>query len=537
MAKALLMCPPSPAAIKRNKVPKGPSQWTQSIGTERETTQQPGVAQDQADLLTSYRADPRDRSLKGQGSQEHTSVEGLGLEERKFRDWNPSYRITRKEVQHILETMNCGLLQMRTQRKKGPFVSWLFFLGMFALGKTQTVLHSLETQFTGLAITDNLPDIIISVWVDGQILFSYDTQSKELLIKLGWAYPPLKNRLIEKLKEHLQRGGENDLRRFCAYWMVSYNETWEIQTTQVTAFCELDEDIQVDSRMWVAFDGETVCQLDAQSEGWVTKKPEVTRFCNYLVDSVQWDRLLVEECPKFLKIVLELFHLKENEPPEVTVSRHDAPDGRTTLFCTARGFHPRPILLHWEKDGQMGVWGKESSSGTLPNGDATFYLQVIVELQPRDPGEGYACVVEHHELGVPAIYPAPRKVTRRKSWELSLGISATTILLLILAVAVIIWRKRDAWGHRTQEQHTEEGSGIFSLGAQALRRFQESKSAQTLLTGVNVSMTAEDQLLGLVACKRENNGSMEIPKCLSSPTPPLPKTSSLSDVCLGTMAL
>ncbi|XP_020856665.2 zinc-alpha-2-glycoprotein-like [Phascolarctos cinereus] len=356
--------------------------------------------------------------------------------------------------------MGCELLQMRTQRRKrmkGPFVPWLFILGVFVLRETQAALHSLETQFTGLAITNNLPDIIFNVWVDSQLLFSYNTQSKELLIKLGWAYPPLKNKLMERLNQQLQQGAEDDLRRFCTYWMVSYNETWEIQITQVTVFCELDGDIQVDSQMRVAFDGETVCQLDEHSEGWVTKKAEVTRFCKYLEDSVQWDRLLIEECPKFLKVVLDLFHLKENEPPEVTVSRQDAPDGRITLFCTARGFYPRPILLHWEKNGQMGIWGKESSSGTLPNADATFYLQVIVELQPRDPGEGYACAVEHHQLGTPAIYPAPRKVTRGKSWELSPSISITTILVLISAVTFIIWRKKDAWGHRTQERNTEEG--------------------------------------------------------------------------------
>nr|XP_020856665.1 zinc-alpha-2-glycoprotein-like [Phascolarctos cinereus] len=341
---------------------------------------------------------------------------------------------------------------------KGPFVPWLFILGVFVLRETQAALHSLETQFTGLAITNNLPDIIFNVWVDSQLLFSYNTQSKELLIKLGWAYPPLKNKLMERLNQQLQQGAEDDLRRFCTYWMVSYNETWEIQITQVTVFCELDGDIQVDSQMRVAFDGETVCQLDEHSEGWVTKKAEVTRFCKYLEDSVQWDRLLIEECPKFLKVVLDLFHLKENEPPEVTVSRQDAPDGRITLFCTARGFYPRPILLHWEKNGQMGIWGKESSSGTLPNADATFYLQVIVELQPRDPGEGYACAVEHHQLGTPAIYPAPRKVTRGKSWELSPSISITTILVLISAVTFIIWRKKDAWGHRTQERNTEEGT-------------------------------------------------------------------------------
>ncbi|XP_016283460.2 uncharacterized protein LOC103097016 isoform X2 [Monodelphis domestica] len=282
---------------------------------------------------------------------------------------------------------------------KGPFISWLFFLDMFALRETQTALHSLEIQFTGMAITDDLPDIIFNVWLDSQLLFSYDTQSKEVLLKLGGAYPPLKNRLMEKLKEQLRRGGEDDLRRFCAYWMVSYNETWELQTTQVTVFCELDGDIQVDSRMLVAFDGETVCQLNEQNARWVIKKPEVTRFCNYLDDSVQWHRILAEECPTFLKIVLELFHLKEN---------------------------------------------------------------VVLELHSRDPGDGYACVVEHYELRMPAIYPAPRKVTRGKSWELSLSLSATTIGILISAVAFIIWWKKDAWGCRTQEHNAEEG--MSSLG-------------------------------------------------------------------------
>ncbi|XP_044515209.1 antigen-presenting glycoprotein CD1d-like [Gracilinanus agilis] len=129
-------------------------------------------------------------------------------------------------------------------------------------------------------------------------------------------------------------------------------------------------------------------------------------------------------------------------PPEVTVSRYDDPDGNITLSCTARGFYPRSILLHWEKDEQLDVWGQESSSGILPNTDATFYLQITLKLQSRDTGTGYTCVVKHNELETPAVYPVPVKPTKVGLWYVALSIVAVITLLLSCALAFLIWKKR-----------------------------------------------------------------------------------------------
>ncbi|XP_051829472.1 HLA class I histocompatibility antigen, alpha chain F-like [Antechinus flavipes] len=128
--------------------------------------------------------------------------------------------------------------------------------------------------------------------------------------------------------------------------------------------------------------------------------------------------------------------------PEVTVTRHDAPDGRVTFNCIATGFYPRSIQLLWKKDEQLGVWGQESSSGTLPNADSTFYLQITLELPPGDSGTGYSCVVEHTKLQKPAVYPVPEKPSVKRPWGMALGLLTIIMLVLGCVGAFIIWKKK-----------------------------------------------------------------------------------------------
>ncbi|XP_068923416.1 class I histocompatibility antigen, F10 alpha chain-like [Petaurus breviceps papuanus] len=222
----------------------------------------------------------------------------------------------------------------------------------------------------------------------------------------------------------------------------------ESHTLQLFADCELEDDIQVDHHVHLAWDGEDLFRRDEQQGYWIFLKP-LGYMLKPAVESAFLDSMrkhyMQEYCLDIMRKILRHSRIKENVPPEVTVSRHDALDGTVTLSCTATGFYPHFILLNWEKGYEHAIWGKESSSGTLPNADGTFYLKVTLELMPGNPGIGYTCVVEHRELKTPAMYPVPGKPTKEKSWAMALAIM-TVVILGVSCALVFITRKEKKTG-------------------------------------------------------------------------------------------
>uniref|UniRef100_A0A4X2LDI6 Ig-like domain-containing protein n=1 Tax=Vombatus ursinus TaxID=29139 RepID=A0A4X2LDI6_VOMUR len=196
-------------------------------------------------------------------------------------------------------------------------------------------------------------------------------------------------------------------------WIFQYlpkNDTNDNRnhTGQLLADCEIDNDIKVKSHVHLIWDGEEYYRIDEEAGHWENLKPEFKKYEFILVSPFWTDlrkRYMNQYCVDLLRKIVGYSSLRDNVPPEVTVSLHVNREGSTVLSCTATGFYPRSILLRWEKDGKLGVWGKETSSGTLPNADSTFYLQITLELPPEDSVMGYTCVVEHIELKTPAVYP------------------------------------------------------------------------------------------------------------------------------------
>uniref|UniRef100_A0A674JSI6 Ig-like domain-containing protein n=1 Tax=Terrapene triunguis TaxID=2587831 RepID=A0A674JSI6_9SAUR len=82
-------------------------------------------------------------------------------------------------------------------------------------------------------------------------------------------------------------------------------------------------------------------------------------------------------------------------PPEVLVSRRDAPDGSVTLSCRARGFYPRPIHVSWVRDGEDIL--ETIQWGVVPSGDGTYQTRATIEIDPSSETD-YTCCVEHPSL-------------------------------------------------------------------------------------------------------------------------------------------
>ncbi|XP_044515210.1 major histocompatibility complex class I-related gene protein-like [Gracilinanus agilis] len=263
------------------------------------------------------------------------------------------------------------------------------------------------------------------------------------LNQTDWMSSVLCANFSEKMQTVLLNHEEN-FHRLIHYLEQNDTKNEKSHTLQLYADCELEDDIQVDSHVHLAWDGEDLFRRDEQQGYWIFLKP-MGYVLKPAVESPFWESVrrdyVQKYCFDIMRKILRYSRIHKNVPPQVTVSRHDDLGGTITLFCTATGFYPQSILLGWKKGYEHAIWGKESSSGILPNADGTFYLQVTLELLPGDPGIGYTCVVEHTELKSPAVYPVAGKSTK-KAWPMALAIMLSVILVVSCSLAFVTWKKK-----------------------------------------------------------------------------------------------
>ncbi|XP_072484278.1 H-2 class I histocompatibility antigen, alpha chain-like [Notamacropus eugenii] len=347
--------------------------------------------------------------------------------------------LTRKPGTNLLKIMECQ------RRRRWFFLIWLLILGLFAVREAQAAHHRHVGQFTAVGTIHSLLELHGISFMDDVELGSYNYAQQKINIKIPWIFEALGLDYITQ-GHHLLEESEKYFRRVIQH--LAKNDTdhdSRNHTGQLHADCEIDNDIKIKSHLHLIWDGEEVYRMEEDDGQWENLKPEFRKY-QHILETPFWTDLrkrhMNKYCVDMLRKITGYKRLKDNVPPEVTVSHHVNPEGNIILSCTATGFYPQSILLRWEKNGKLGIWGKEKSTGILPNMDNTFYLQLTLELPPEDSEMVYTCVVEHIELKTPAMYPVPEKPTVKKPWVLALGIMLTVILLLSCAGAFITWKKR-----------------------------------------------------------------------------------------------
>ncbi|XP_044538885.1 zinc-alpha-2-glycoprotein-like [Gracilinanus agilis] len=324
------------------------------------------------------------------------------------------------------------------------FSAGIFIMEVFALRKTQAVHHRHEIQFTTVGTDHSLLELSAISLIDDVEVTSYNKGQKQINIKIPWISKVLGANFLTQWHNSLVNHEQDFL------WPIQFLARHDINhdrnhTAQLLAECEVDNDIAVKSHIYLIWDGKESYWIDEEVGHWENINPEVKQY-PYVLQSPLWTNLrkryMKLYCVDLMRKITGYSSLRDNVAPEVAVSQHVSPEGSIILSCIATGFYPRSIIMHWEKNGKLGIWGNESSSGTLPNMDSTFYLKVTLELPPEDSGAGYTCVVEHSELKSPAMCSVPRKPTMYTPWILVLCIMVAVILLLSCAGVFIKWKMR-----------------------------------------------------------------------------------------------
>ncbi|CAM2101314.1 unnamed protein product [Caretta caretta] len=133
---------------------------------------------------------------------------------------------------------------------------------------------------------------------------------------------------------------------------------------------------------------------------------------------------------------------RQERPVAMVFARVPPPAGTPApllLVCRVTGFYPRPVRVAWLQDGEeVGLGGRLSSSGILPNADLTYQLRSSLAVGPGA-GHSYACRVEHSSLGDQSLL-----IPWEQSWGWGPGLAVGITLgaLVIAAVAGVLWRSR-----------------------------------------------------------------------------------------------
>ncbi|XP_028902360.1 zinc-alpha-2-glycoprotein-like isoform X2 [Ornithorhynchus anatinus] len=335
---------------------------------------------------------------------------------------------------------------MEARRRLGFLASFFcLLLGSPSLPQTLEDHHIGTMYLTAVRGDDGFFELTAFTMLDGQKIASYNSTDQEIVFGQNWLYQVLGRNLIQEMKSDLDIS-EMDFRWGMENWAQYQNHSRGSQTVQVIMGCELDRGVLVVSRYRFAYEREEMLRLDELKGAWMTTGQAKKQFGHFWEKRASWfqetECYIREECPFLMRMILRFWHLRVHTPPEVTVTRRDVKDGRVIFTCLATGFFPSSILLRWVKDGEVGLWGEESSSGTLPNADSSFYLRQTLEVREEAGDTGYSCVVEHSTLELPTSNPAPEKPLWLMPWDQALGVMAASVLVLSPAVGIILWKKK-----------------------------------------------------------------------------------------------
>uniref|UniRef100_A0A8C4RPL2 Ig-like domain-containing protein n=1 Tax=Erpetoichthys calabaricus TaxID=27687 RepID=A0A8C4RPL2_ERPCA len=225
--------------------------------------------------------------------------------------------------------------------------------------------HTLEFIFTAISSSEDLPEFMSAVILDGQQISYYDSKSRQISHK--------QTRVKQKMYQFNAHSSGLFLFPFTG-----------IHVLQRSLGCDVENGVLKQGFLLYGYNGEDLIGFSKDRLQWFPAIPEA-----YFLKS-EWDKdrmsnkdykdFLDSKCVEILKKHVENKKIQEEDGQ------------RVRLTCLATGFNHQNIKSSWYRNGAL-LWNKSQSAKILPNGDGTFQIRDTLEIDHAD-NNNYSCEVE-----------------------------------------------------------------------------------------------------------------------------------------------
>uniref|UniRef100_A0A8C4RRD5 Ig-like domain-containing protein n=1 Tax=Erpetoichthys calabaricus TaxID=27687 RepID=A0A8C4RRD5_ERPCA len=225
--------------------------------------------------------------------------------------------------------------------------------------------HTLEFIFTAISSSEDLPEFMSAVILDGQQISYYDSKSRQISHK--------QTRVKQKMYQF--NAHSSGLKLFLFPFTG-------IHVLQRSLGCDVENGVLKQGFLLYGYNGEDLIGFSKDRLQWFPAIPEA-----YFLKS-EWDkdRMSNKDYKDFLDSkCVEI--LKKHQSLTIVKSML-----LVRLTCLATGFNHQNIKSSWYRNGAL-LWNKSQSAKILPNGDGTFQIRDTLEIDHAD-NNNYSCEVE-----------------------------------------------------------------------------------------------------------------------------------------------
>uniref|UniRef100_A0A8C4X550 Ig-like domain-containing protein n=1 Tax=Erpetoichthys calabaricus TaxID=27687 RepID=A0A8C4X550_ERPCA len=251
--------------------------------------------------------------------------------------------------------------------------------------------HTLEFIFTAISSSEDLPEFMSAVILDGQQISYYDSKRECCLWFmedwLGHSLSIIQDIYTQKnvLKSFVTTANFSN-----SYSYLIHKLQESIHVLQRSLGCDVENGVLKQGFLLYGYNGEDLIGFSKDRLQWFPAIPEA-----YFLKS-EWDkdRMSNKDYKDFLdsKCVEILKKHVENKKIQEVFSRKTEDGQRVRLTCLATGFNHQNIKSSWYRNGAL-LWNKSQSAKILPNGDGTFQIRDTLEIDHAD-NNNYSCEVE-----------------------------------------------------------------------------------------------------------------------------------------------
>ncbi|KAI4885146.1 hypothetical protein NFI96_028891, partial [Prochilodus magdalenae] len=253
------------------------------------------------------------------------------------------------------------------------------------------VPHSLQYFYTAVSPGTDFPEFSVVGLLDGDQVVYYDSYTRRMNPKTEWMENNEGEEYWDSETQISQRHQEN-FRTSMADLVQRFNQTGGVHTLQWTYGCELRDYGSRREYFQYGYDGEDFISLDLDTETWTAANARA------VTTKLKWEgEAWAAQVKTYLENTCESWLWKHVDYYRFTVEiRVDLfqRNSSSPVVCHATGFHLKPIIISWQKNGED-LHENVELRETLPNQDGTFQKRSILTAPPEELDRNYyTCVIQ-----------------------------------------------------------------------------------------------------------------------------------------------